>query len=88
MGEIPYKIYLEESEMPAQWYNVRADMKKKPGMRKRMNRYRAVPSQIGFPRQARIGFPPAVFQNIPRLKIQSFTEFVKSICCNINITDI
>lgn len=28
--EIPYKIYLEESEMPAQWYNVRADMKKKP----------------------------------------------------------
>lgn len=28
--EIPYKIYLEESEMPTQWYNVRADMKKKP----------------------------------------------------------
>ena len=28
--EIPYKIYLEESEMPRQWYNVRADMKKKP----------------------------------------------------------
>ena len=28
--EIPYKIYLEESEMPKQWYNVRADMKKKP----------------------------------------------------------
>ena len=27
---IPYKIYLEESEMPKQWYNVRADMKKKP----------------------------------------------------------
>ena len=27
---IPYKIYLEEHEMPAQWYNVRADMKKKP----------------------------------------------------------
>lgn len=27
--EIPYKIYLEESEMPRQWYNVRADMKKK-----------------------------------------------------------
>ena len=27
--EIPYKIYLEESEMPKQWYNVRADMKKK-----------------------------------------------------------
>ena len=25
--EIPYKIYLEESEMPRQWYNVRADMK-------------------------------------------------------------
>ncbi len=28
--EIPYKIYLEESEMPNAWYNVRADMKKKP----------------------------------------------------------
>ena len=26
---IPYKIYLEEQEMPKQWYNVRADMKKK-----------------------------------------------------------
>ena len=30
MREIPYKIYLEENEMPKQWYNVRADMKKKP----------------------------------------------------------
>jgi len=29
-NKIPYKIYLEESEMPKQWYNVRADMKKKP----------------------------------------------------------
>lgn len=28
--EIPYKIYLEEHEMPKQWYNVRADMKNKP----------------------------------------------------------
>ena len=28
--EIPYKIYLEESEMPQAWYNVRADMKNKP----------------------------------------------------------
>ena len=28
--KIPYKIYLEESEMPLTWYNVRADMKKKP----------------------------------------------------------
>ena len=28
--KIPYKIYLEESEMPTQWYNVRADMKNKP----------------------------------------------------------
>ncbi|MCI5588713.1 MAG: TrpB-like pyridoxal phosphate-dependent enzyme [Lachnospiraceae bacterium] len=28
--KIPYKIYLEENEMPKQWYNVRADMKKKP----------------------------------------------------------
>ena len=27
---IPYKIYLEESEMPQQWYNVRADMTNKP----------------------------------------------------------
>ena len=28
--EIPYKIYLNESEMPESWYNVRADMKNKP----------------------------------------------------------
>ena len=28
--KIPYKIYLEESEMPRTWYNVRADMKTKP----------------------------------------------------------
>ena len=28
--KIPYKIYLKESEMPTQWYNVRADMKNKP----------------------------------------------------------
>lgn len=28
--KIPYKIYLEESEMPKEWYNVRADMKNKP----------------------------------------------------------
>ena len=28
--KIPYKIYLEENELPKQWYNVRADMKKKP----------------------------------------------------------
>ncbi len=30
MSEVPYKIYLEESEMPRAWYNVRADMKNKP----------------------------------------------------------
>ena len=30
MKKIPYKIYLEESELPKQWYNVRADMKNKP----------------------------------------------------------
>ncbi len=30
MEKIPYKIYLEENEMPRQWYNIRADMKKKP----------------------------------------------------------
>ncbi|MBO7048620.1 MAG: TrpB-like pyridoxal phosphate-dependent enzyme [Spirochaetia bacterium] len=29
-NEIPYKIYLEESEMPKSWYNLRADMKNKP----------------------------------------------------------
>ena len=28
--KIPYKIYLEESEMPTHYYNLRADMKKKP----------------------------------------------------------
>ena len=29
-NKIPYKIYLEESEMPQAWYNVRADMPVKP----------------------------------------------------------
>ena len=29
-NNIPYKIYLEENEMPDSWYNVRADMKNKP----------------------------------------------------------
>ena len=28
--QIPYKIYLTESELPRYWYNVRADMKNKP----------------------------------------------------------
>ena len=28
--EIPYKIYLNEEELPKAWYNVRADMKQKP----------------------------------------------------------
>ena len=28
--KIPYKIYLEENEMPRAWYNLRADMKDKP----------------------------------------------------------
>ena len=28
--EIPYKIFLEESELPRAWYNIRADMKNKP----------------------------------------------------------
>ncbi len=29
-NKIPYKIYLSESELPREWYNLRADMKKKP----------------------------------------------------------
>lgn len=28
--KIPYKIYLNEQEMPKRWYNVRSDMKNKP----------------------------------------------------------
>ena len=28
--KIPYKIYLNEGEMPTAWYNLRADMKQKP----------------------------------------------------------
>ena len=28
--KVPYKTYLTEQETPCQWYNVRADMKKKP----------------------------------------------------------
>lgn len=30
MAQIPYKIYLDESELPQAWYNLRADMKNKP----------------------------------------------------------
>ena len=26
-SEIPYKIYLNENELPKEWYNVRADMR-------------------------------------------------------------
>jgi len=28
--DVPYKTYLTEDEVPCQWYNMRADMKKKP----------------------------------------------------------
>ncbi|MBQ9065098.1 MAG: TrpB-like pyridoxal phosphate-dependent enzyme [Blautia sp.] len=28
--KIPYKIYLDENEIPTRWYNMRADMKNKP----------------------------------------------------------
>ena len=28
-SDVPYKIYLDENEIPGQWYNVRADMKNK-----------------------------------------------------------
>jgi len=30
MEKIPYKIYLNEDEIPRAWYNIRADMKNKP----------------------------------------------------------
>lgn len=30
MATIPYKTYLAENEVPTKWYNMRADMKKKP----------------------------------------------------------
>ena len=30
MEQIPYKIYLNENEMPKAWYNIRADMQQKP----------------------------------------------------------
>ena len=30
MKDVPYKIYLNEDEMPRAWYNLRADMKNKP----------------------------------------------------------
>jgi tryptophan synthase beta chain len=30
MKDVPYKIYLEENEMPKKWHNVRAAMKEKP----------------------------------------------------------
>ncbi len=28
--DVPYKIYLDEADIPSSWYNVRADMKNKP----------------------------------------------------------
>ena len=30
MNKMPYKTYLSENDLPKAWYNVRADMKKKP----------------------------------------------------------
>ena len=30
MNEVPYKIYLDENELPKAWYNLRADMARKP----------------------------------------------------------
>ena len=30
MNNNQYKIYLDEAELPKQWYNLRADMKNKP----------------------------------------------------------
>ncbi|MBQ4451520.1 MAG: TrpB-like pyridoxal phosphate-dependent enzyme [Clostridia bacterium] len=30
MSDVPYKTYLSEGELPEAWYNIRADMKKKP----------------------------------------------------------
>lgn len=44
--EIPYKIYLEGNEMPTQWYNVRADMKKKPAPVCHRSRSTGSPSEI------------------------------------------
>ena len=29
-NEVPYKTYLTEAELPENWYDVRADMAKKP----------------------------------------------------------
>ena len=29
-NKIPYKIYLNEEDIPKKWYNLRADMKNKP----------------------------------------------------------
>ncbi|MBP5271611.1 MAG: TrpB-like pyridoxal-phosphate dependent enzyme, partial [Clostridia bacterium] len=29
-NNIPYKVYLDEYELPKEWYNLRADMKNKP----------------------------------------------------------
>ena len=30
MNTTPYKTYLSENELPDSWYNLRADMQKKP----------------------------------------------------------
>ena len=30
MNNIPYKVYLQENELPKAWYNLRADMNNKP----------------------------------------------------------
>ena len=38
----PVKTYLDENELPKAWYNVRADMKKKPAQNYRASSKRAV----------------------------------------------
>ena len=43
--KIPYKIYLNESEMPRAWYNLRADMKQKPAPLLNPNTYQPIKAE-------------------------------------------
>ena len=42
---IPYKIYLNEDEMPKAWYNLRADMKQKPAPLLNPNTYQPIKAE-------------------------------------------
>ena len=78
MANIPYKIYLNEEEMPKAWYNLRADMKNKPapllnpGTLKPMTAEELAPGFCEALVRQELDDPPAYFEIPPTI-----SEFYK-----------